>query len=223
MAPGQFPVTRKSHLYSSNLGSRHHDVLWRMSHFYQPMITLNQSNVRQSLGWAWFEGSSIVVRMTRFVWNCTGAGFEDLRRRKISSWPHGIVSQAALSVVWQWEKHFWKMNAVLDFTAQLLPENKPHDWWVWERPDGVDGGYCGVDMFDCDSASSLSLVIGLMTSQGRLVVKNTQFAEDFTPAGATHVRTTHARLPSSTQADRAFRYPLTSYTISTSCSSKQVT
>ncbi len=37
------------------------------------------------------------------------------------------------------------------------------------------------DMFDCVLADLVSLVTGLKTSQGRLVVKNAQFAEDFTP------------------------------------------
>ena len=49
-------------------------------------------------------------------------------------------------------------------------------------PDSlIDGVIRGVDMFDCVLPTRIARNGTCMTSQGRLVVKNAQFAEDFTP------------------------------------------
>ena len=75
-----------------------------------------------------------------------------------------------------------EMNAVLDFTTQLLPENKPRYLMGVGAPDSlIDGVIRGVDMFDCVLPTRIARNGTCMTSQGRLVVKNAQFAEDFTP------------------------------------------
>ena len=74
------------------------------------------------------------------------------------------------------------MNAVLDFTTPLLPENKPRYLMGVGAPDSlIDGVIRGVDMFDCVLPTRIARNGTCMTSQGRLVVKNAQFAEDFTP------------------------------------------
>ena len=54
----------------------------------------------------------------------------------LSAW----ISQATLSVVWQWEKPIEEMNAVLDFTTQLLPENKPRYLMGVGAPDSLIDG-----------------------------------------------------------------------------------
>lgn len=71
------------------------------------------------------------------------------------------------------------MNAVLDFTTPLLPENKPRYLMGVGAPDSlIDGVIRGVDMFDCVLPTRIARNGTCMTSQGRLVVKNAQFAED---------------------------------------------
>ncbi|NOM58361.1 tRNA-guanine transglycosylase, partial [Klebsiella pneumoniae] len=64
----------------------------------------------------------------------------------------------------------------------LLPENKPRYLMGVGAPDSlIDGVIRGVDMFDCVLPTRIARNGTCMTSQGRLVVKNAQFAEDFTP------------------------------------------
>ena len=49
-------------------------------------------------------------------------------------------------------------------------------------PDSlIDGVIRGVDMFDCVLPTRIARNGTCMTSEGRLVVKNAQFEEDFTP------------------------------------------
>ena len=74
-----------------------------------------------------------------------------------------------------------EMNAVLDFTTPLLPENKPRYLMGVGAPDSlIDGVIRGVDMFDCVLPTRIARNGTCMTSEGRLVVKNAQFEEDFT-------------------------------------------
>ena len=110
-----------------------------------------------------------------------GAGFEDLRRQSA----HDLVSMDfpgySIGGLAVGETHE-EMNAVLDFTTQLLPENKPRYLMGVGAPDSlIDGVIRGVDMFDCVLPTRIARNGTCMTSQGRLVVKNAQFAEDFTP------------------------------------------
>ena len=110
-----------------------------------------------------------------------------------------------------------EMNAVLDFTTQLLPENKPRYLMGVGAPDSlIDGVIRGVDMFDCVLPTRIARNGTCMTSQGRLVVKNAQFAEDFTPldpeCDCYTCKNYTTRLPSSpAQADETFGIRLTSY------------
>ena len=75
------------------------------------------------------------------------------------------------------------MNAVLDFTVPLLPENKPRYLMGVGAPDSlIDGVIRGVDMYDCVLPTRITSNGTCMTSQkGRLVVKNAVYAEDFSP------------------------------------------
>ena len=73
-----------------------------------------------------------------------------------------------------------EMNAVLDFTVPLLPENKPRYLMGVGAPDSlIDGVIRGVDMYDCVLPTRIARNGTCMTSQGRLVVKNAAYAEDF--------------------------------------------
>lgn len=74
------------------------------------------------------------------------------------------------------------MNKVLEFTVPLLPENKPRYLMGVGSPDSlIDGAIRGIDMFDCVLPTRIARNGTLMTSSGRLVVKNAKYARDFSP------------------------------------------
>jgi queuine tRNA-ribosyltransferase len=74
------------------------------------------------------------------------------------------------------------MNRVLEFTTPLLPTNKPRYLMGVGSPDSlIDGSIRGIDMFDCVLPTRIARNGTLMTSTGRLVVKNAQFTRDFRP------------------------------------------
>ncbi|MFJ7727075.1 tRNA guanosine(34) transglycosylase Tgt [Neobacillus sp. NPDC097160] len=74
------------------------------------------------------------------------------------------------------------MNRMLEFTTPLLPANKPRYLMGVGSPDSlIDGSIRGIDMFDCVLPTRIARNGTLMTSNGRLVVKNAQYARDFGP------------------------------------------
>lgn len=74
------------------------------------------------------------------------------------------------------------MNRVLEHTTPLLPTNKPRYLMGVGSPDSlIDGVMRGVDMFDCVLPTRIARNGTLMTSTGRLVVKNAKYAHDFGP------------------------------------------
>ena len=100
-----------------------------------------------------------------------GAGFEDLRRQS----SHDLVSMDfpgySIGGLAVGETHE-EMNAVLDFTVPLLPENKPRYLMGVGAPDSlIDGVIRGVDMYDCVLPTRIARNGTCMTSNGRLVVK----------------------------------------------------
>lgn len=74
------------------------------------------------------------------------------------------------------------MYEVLDYTVPLMPDNKPRYLMGVGSPDAlVEGAIRGVDMFDCVLPTRIARNGTVMTSSGRLVVRNAKHAEDFTP------------------------------------------
>lgn len=74
------------------------------------------------------------------------------------------------------------MNRVLEFTTPFLPEDKPRYLMGVGTADSlIDGAIRGVDMFDCVLPTRIARNGTLMTSEGRLVVRNAKFARDFRP------------------------------------------
>ncbi|WP_462412353.1 tRNA guanosine(34) transglycosylase Tgt [Neobacillus sp. Marseille-QA0830] len=74
------------------------------------------------------------------------------------------------------------MNRMLEYTTPLLPANKPRYLMGVGSPDSlIDGSIRGIDMFDCVLPTRIARNGTLMTSQGRLVVKNAKYARDFGP------------------------------------------
>lgn len=74
------------------------------------------------------------------------------------------------------------MNEMLEFTTPFLPADKPRYLMGVGSPDSlIDGAIRGIDMFDCVLPTRIARNGTLMTSQGRLVVKNAKYARDFRP------------------------------------------
>lgn len=74
------------------------------------------------------------------------------------------------------------MYRVLEQTTHLLPEDKPRYLMGVGSPDSlIEGAIRGIDMFDCVLPTRIARNGTLMTSQGRLVVKNAKYERDFTP------------------------------------------
>lgn len=74
------------------------------------------------------------------------------------------------------------MNEVLEFTTPLLPEDKPRYLMGVGSPRSlIDGAIRGIDMFDCVLPTRIARNGTLMTSNGRLVLRNAQFKRDFGP------------------------------------------
>lgn len=110
-----------------------------------------------------------------------GAGYKELRLQHA----HDMISLdfpgysiGGLSVGETKEE----MNAVLDYLTPVMPKNKPRYLMGVGSPDAlIDGVIRGVDMFDCVLATRIARNGTCMTSTGRLVVKNAQYARDFRP------------------------------------------
>ena len=74
------------------------------------------------------------------------------------------------------------MYEMLEHTVPQLPQNKPRYLMGVGTPDClVEGVMHGIDMFDCVFPTRVARNGTAMTSKGRLVVKNAQYARDFRP------------------------------------------
>jgi queuine tRNA-ribosyltransferase len=74
------------------------------------------------------------------------------------------------------------MYEVLDYTVPLMPANKPRYLMGVGSPDALlEGSIRGIDMFDCVLPTRIARNGTVMTSSGRLVIRNAKYAEDFSP------------------------------------------
>jgi len=74
------------------------------------------------------------------------------------------------------------MYEVLDYTTPLMPKNKPRYLMGVGAPENiVEGIKRGVDMFDCVLPTRIARNGTVMTSFGKLVVKNAAYKDDFSP------------------------------------------
>ncbi|SFA38663.1 tRNA-guanine transglycosylase [Parageobacillus thermantarcticus] len=109
------------------------------------------------------------------------------------------------------------MNRVLEFTTPLLPVNKPRYLMGVGSPDSlIDGAIRGIDMFDCVLPTRIGRNGTVMTSQGRVVIKNAQYARDFSPLDPncdcyTCRNYTRAYIRHLIKCDETFGIRLTSY------------
>lgn len=74
------------------------------------------------------------------------------------------------------------MYEMLEVVIPALPENKPRYLMGVGSPDALlEGVARGVDMFDCVLATRIARNGTVFTSQGRLIVRDAKYAEDFRP------------------------------------------
>ena len=74
------------------------------------------------------------------------------------------------------------MYEMLEAFMPYMPTNKPRYLMGVGTPDClVEGVLRGVDMFDCVLATRVARNGTVLTRNGRMVIRNAQYAEDFTP------------------------------------------
>ncbi len=109
------------------------------------------------------------------------------------------------------------MNRVLEFTTPLLPFDKPrYLMGVGSADSLIDGAIRGIDMFDCVLPTRIARNGTLMTSEGRLVVRNAKYARDYRPLDENcdcHVcrNYTRAYIRHLIKCEETFGFRLTSY------------
>ncbi len=71
---------------------------------------------------------------------------------------------------------------ILNYTAPLLPENKPRYLMGVGTPDYlIESAIAGIDMCDCVLPTRIARHGTAMTSRGKVVVRNATYERDFTP------------------------------------------
>ncbi len=71
---------------------------------------------------------------------------------------------------------------ILNFTAPLLPENKPRYLMGVGTPDYlIESALAGIDMCDCVLPTRIARHGTAMTSHGKIVVRNASYEKDFSP------------------------------------------
>lgn len=74
------------------------------------------------------------------------------------------------------------MNEILDCTIFYLPKNKPRYLMGVGSPDSlIEGSIRGIDMFDCVLPTRIARNGTVMTSTGKIVVRNAEYADDLRP------------------------------------------
>ena len=74
------------------------------------------------------------------------------------------------------------MYAMLECTIPLLPEDRPRYLMGVGSPDYlIDGSIRGIDMFDCVLPTRIGRNGTVLTSQGKIIVRDAKYARDYTP------------------------------------------
>jgi queuine tRNA-ribosyltransferase len=145
-----------------------------------------------------------------------GAGYKELREqsaKELIQMDFPGYSIGGLSV--GEPKHL--MNEVLEYTTPLIPEDKPRYLMGVGTADSlIDGVIRGVDMFDCVLPTRIARNGTVMTSQGRVVIKNAKYERDFGPLDPkcdcyTCKNYSRAYIRHLIKADETFGLRLTSY------------
>lgn len=109
------------------------------------------------------------------------------------------------------------MYEVLEYTTPVLPADKPRYLMGVGSPDAlIEGSIRGIDMFDCVLPTRIARNGTCMTSEGRLVIRNARFQEDFGPLDPkcscyTCTHYSRAYIRHLIKADETFGLRLTTY------------
>lgn len=144
----------------------------------------------------WEEARRAVERTTRWAERCLkahrgngqvmfgivqGSAYRDLREasaRAITSLDFPGYAVGGLSV----GEPKPLMYETLEYTVPLLPDEKPRYLMGVGSPDClVEGVLRGIDMFDCVLPTRIARNGTVLTSRGKLVVRNAEYARDFRP------------------------------------------
>ncbi|MBP2072611.1 MULTISPECIES: tRNA guanosine(34) transglycosylase Tgt [Thermoanaerobacterium] len=110
-----------------------------------------------------------------------GGTYDDLRREcanRLVDMDFSGYSIGGLSVGEEKEL----MYHVVDYTTDLLPQDKPRYLMGVGSPDDlIEGVIRGVDMFDCVLPTRMARNGTVLTSSGRLIVRDAPHAEEFIP------------------------------------------
>jgi queuine tRNA-ribosyltransferase len=72
------------------------------------------------------------------------------------------------------------MYAMLDVTVPILPEDKPRYLMGVGSPDYlIEGAIRGIDMFDCVLPTRIGRNGTVLTSKGKLIIRDAKYARDF--------------------------------------------
>lgn len=145
-----------------------------------------------------------------------GGMFNDLRKmsaQQLTSMDFSGYAIGGLSV--GEPKHL--MYDVLEHTVPLLPADKARYLMGVGSPDALlEGAIRGIDMFDCVLPTRIARNGTIMTSEGRLVVRNAKYARDFEPLDPncscyTCTHYSRAYIRHLIKADETFGIRLTTY------------
>lgn len=110
-----------------------------------------------------------------------GATYEDLRKECTQRLTGLDFDGYAVGGVSVGEPKNLSYN-IIDFTADLLPQDKPrYVMGVGVPEDIINGVGSGVDMFDCVVPTRYGRNGTAFTSSGKLTIRNSPYIEDFTP------------------------------------------
>ncbi|MDR0899075.1 MAG: tRNA guanosine(34) transglycosylase Tgt [Lactobacillaceae bacterium] len=165
----------------NNLGS---DVMMQLDEAipYFESYEYIRDSMQRSLRWAQRAAVAHKKEETQALFGIVqGAGFYELRKESALGLAGLDLPGYAIGGLSVGESKK-EMNRVLDFTTQWLPENKPRYLMGVAAPDSlIDGAIRGIDMFDSVLPTRIARKGALMTKYGRIVIRNSQYKDDFSP------------------------------------------
>ncbi len=140
-----------------------------------------EASLRLTLKWAGRCKNAHSNRRQALFGIVQGATFRDLRKqcaRELINIDFPGYAIGGLSV----GETPQMMYEIIDYTADELPENKPRYLMGSGPPvDIFEAVERGIDMFDCVMPTRNARNASLMTSRGVVIVKNAEYAADFSP------------------------------------------
>lgn len=148
-----------------------------------PAYGLSRNEVEQSmeLTHRWAKRSLDARRQSALFGIVQGGIYLDLRKRSVEAIASMDFDGVAIGGVSVGEPKK-EMFAIVDFTAPLLPPDKPrYLMGVGTPEDLLNGVAAGVDMFDCVLPTRNARTGSLFTSRGKVNIKNARYADDESP------------------------------------------